>query len=318
MQAMILAAGFGSRLAPLTERLPKALVAAAGQRLIDWALGLVVTAGCERVVINTHHLGAELERLLTERLPADLEVVWSHEGELLGTGGGLRRARPHLTETTLVINADIMIEVDVVAMIDAHRARGAQATMALHRANDGEDLGVVRVGSDGLVKDIVGGVTRIELGDDLAPGQSPPAHLVAAKGAPHFFRGVHLIEPSFIDTLPDETFSCVVRQGYIPQIAAGAPVLGFVSEGRWADAGTPQRLIDAHHRFWSSAAPVVEEGALIDPSARLHGRTHVARGARVGAGVTLTDVLVQPGASVASGAALEGCVVYGDDGARWG
>jgi mannose-1-phosphate guanylyltransferase len=319
MKAMILAAGYGSRLDPLTKRLPKPLVACAGRRLIDWSFDLVDQAGCDRVVINAHHLGEELQRRVTHRHGQRLKIDWVFEEELRGTGGGVKGAEHFFDETMLLANADILIELDLMDMYGEHVLRKASASMAVHPALE-EGYGVVRCDENGRVRDLRGGVTRLEHGlspspvpgESLVPGVSP-----SAKGEPFLFRGIHLLEPEFIAKLPDQHFSCIVGQTYIPQIHAGMNVLGFSTAGHWADAGTPERLFAAHELFWKADAPVVEPGADIGLKTELLGRTHVAAGAQVGHSCRLEDVLVQPDAQVPPRTVLSRAIVYGRRGQFW-
>jgi NDP-sugar pyrophosphorylase family protein len=245
-----------------------------------------------------------------------MEIIWSEEDELRGTGGALKLVEGLIDDTLLLANADIMIELDAAEMLRAHLNSSARATLALHPAQDGEDYGVVRRDVDGWVKDIVGGVAKLETGYERAAAEhtnlSP-----SSKGSPCYFRGVHMLEPAVIAALPDDLFSCVVRQGYIPQLAAGAKVHGYMCKGAWADAGTPQRLMEAHELFWRADAPVVERGAYIGLKTELHGKTHVAAGANVGHSCQLTDVLVQPDAVVAPRTVLKRAIVYGRRGQAW-
>lgn len=319
MQAMILAAGYGSRLKPLTSRVPKALVGCAGMRLVDSALDLVMKAGIKRVVINTHHLGEELERRLNHWKPPSLELIWSYEEEIRGTGGGLHGAQEYFDETVLVINADILIELDLEAMAYAHRSSGALATMALHPADEGEDLGVVRTDYENRVTDIIGGVTKLEEGPAWDAESTGAPQLLSEKGSPHYFRGVHMVEPEFLERIPDDEFSCIVRDTYIPQIHRGAHVHGHVIKGRWADAGTPERLMAAHHLFWPEGQeePIVGGGAYIGLKTELKGRTQICDGANVGHSCLLENVIVQPDAVVPPKTQLKNAIIHGKRGQFW-
>lgn len=319
MDVMILAAGFGSRLAPLTKRLPKPLVACAGRRLIDWSFDLARQAGAERVVINAHHLGEELQRRVAYRHGDRFAIDWVFEDPIRGTGGGVKGASELFTQTVLVANADILIELDVRDMKAEHIYAQAAATMAVHPA-DVEGYGVVRRDATGRVRDLRGGVTRLEHGlspspvpgESLVPGVSPEA-----KGEAYLFRGIHLLEPGFVAAIPDDEFSCIVGQTYIPQIHQGAVVQGYETHGRWADAGTPERLFAAHELFWDFAAPVVEPGADIGLKTELIGRTQIAAGAQVGHSCVLEDVLVQPDAVIPPRTRLRRAIVYGKRGQCW-
>jgi NDP-sugar pyrophosphorylase family protein len=319
MDVMILAAGFGSRLEPLTKRLPKPLVACAGRRLIDWSFDLVDQAGADRVVINAHHLGDELQRRVAHRHGDRLTIDWVFEDEIRGTGGGIKGAAHLFSGTLLVANADILIELNVRDMKAEHIYTQAEATMAVHPART-EGYGVVRRDAEGRVRDLRGGVTRLEHGlspspvpgESLVPGVSPET-----KGEPYLFRGIHLLESSFIEAIPEDNFSCIVGQTYIPRIHQGSLVQGYETAGKWADAGTPERLFAAHELFWRFDAPVVEPGADIGLKSELVGRTQIAAGAQVGHSCYLEDVIVQPDAVVPARTSLRRAIVYGKRGQFW-
>ncbi|MFZ9889553.1 MAG: nucleotidyltransferase family protein, partial [Myxococcota bacterium] len=132
-RAMILAAGLGTRLAPLTLERPKPLVEVLGTPLVHFALEHARRAGAKRVALNTHHLYPALEEALGTRY-RDVELVYSHEPVLRGTGGGalgMRDALGGLDGPTLLLNADALIDLDIEAMVAHHRSSGPLATLAL-------------------------------------------------------------------------------------------------------------------------------------------------------------------------------------------
>src|SRR5438132_9370186 len=132
MKAMVLCAGFGTRLRPLTDKVPKPLVPVCGLPLLQYNFALLKGAGVTEVVINTHHLGAEMEkgaRELASAIGLSLEVS-REEKHILGTGGGVRRAAHLLGQGTFfLLNGDMLFDVDLAAALAAHRAQGAAATM---------------------------------------------------------------------------------------------------------------------------------------------------------------------------------------------
>src|SRR5205085_5841549 len=134
MKAMVLCAGFGTRLRPLTDKVPKPLVPLCGVPLLQYNFALLVNAGVRDIVVNTHHLGAEMEKGARE-LAAALGISLSvsrEEKHILGTGGGVRRAQGMLgRETSFLLNGDMLFDVDLGAALAAHRAAGAAATMVL-------------------------------------------------------------------------------------------------------------------------------------------------------------------------------------------
>ena len=130
MRAMVLCAGFGTRLRPLTDKIPKPLVPLCGLPLLRYNFALLKNAGVEEIVVNTHHLGAEMEkgaRAIAAELGLGLQVS-REEKQILGTGGGVRRAEKLLGDGTFfLLNGDMIFDVDLGAALAAHRKAGAIA-----------------------------------------------------------------------------------------------------------------------------------------------------------------------------------------------
>src|SRR5438552_8545786 len=132
MKAMVLAAGLGTRLRPLTDTLPKPLLPVAGRPLLEWNLLILKRHGITEVIINLHHLGEQIVRALRDGARLGLRLAYSHEPTLQGTGGGIKQATPFLKDGPfLVLNGDTLSDCDLTALIAAHRVSGALATLAV-------------------------------------------------------------------------------------------------------------------------------------------------------------------------------------------
>jgi len=343
---LVLAAGFGNRLRPLTDVLPKPAVPLLGEPLAGYSLARLHRAGCPRAVINAHHLAdrllLEIQAWASRALPA-MDLRFSVERpEILGTGGALVAARELLGDGTLaVVNGDILCDFDLPALVAAHRASGAAATLLLVDHPDVERFGAVRTDQAGRVVDLAGKAKR--------SGEATRAGV---------FAGVHLVEPEVFDVLPPAGPSCIVRQGYAPMMAAGRDVRGVFHPGRWNDLGTPERYLEIHGELlddgypgpaamrllWGDDPPRVDglchgidaagkpwgdpAAVQVDATARLVGplalgpgvrigsdavvgpRAVVGAGARIGAGARVVDSVVWPGAAIAAGAELDAAVAF--------
>ena len=129
---MVLAAGQGTRLRPMTDRMPKALVPVAGRPMIEYALLLLRHYGIRDIVINLHHFGEQIENRLGDGQALGLSIRYSKEPELLDTGGGLLKAKAFLQDGSfIVINTDALIDLNLAALIDFHAQTGAVATLVL-------------------------------------------------------------------------------------------------------------------------------------------------------------------------------------------
>ena len=130
MKAMIFAAGLGTRLKPLTDHMPKALVPVAGKPMLEHVINKLIAAGVDGIVINVHHFAQQIIDFLKEKDNFGIQIWISDEtGELLETGGGIKKASPYFNEPFLVHNADILSNLDLKAMYDSHVASGNDATL---------------------------------------------------------------------------------------------------------------------------------------------------------------------------------------------
>ncbi|HEX5545689.1 MAG TPA: nucleotidyltransferase family protein [Nitrospira sp.] len=228
MKAMILAAGLGTRLRPLTNTIPKPLLPVGGTPLIVWNLLLLKRHGLRQVVINLHHLGPMIEQALGTGSKFGIRIIYSYEPIILGTGGGIKQAEPHFSgEPALILNGDTLVELDLEALCDFHRARNAAATLVLREDAEAARWGLVEVGSQGQILRITG--------KGLA--DSVPV-------APRMFAGIHILHPRLLREVPKGTASSIIDP-YVRAIERGEPVLGYDLQGYWSDIGTAERYAQA-------------------------------------------------------------------------
>ena len=221
---MILAAGLGTRLRPLTDTVPKPLLRVAGTPLIEWNLLLLRRCGITDVVINLHHLGALIEEHLGDGTKLAMRLSYSHEAVVLGTGGGIKRVEAFFGgEPFLVLNGDTLLELDLEALVRFHNGREALATMVVRADPDPDRWGAVEVDGAQRVIRITGrgrqDVTRAEK---------------------RMFAGVHVMHPRLLASVPSGRESSII-DAYVGEIENRATILGFEMNGYWSDVGTPER-----------------------------------------------------------------------------
>jgi len=225
MKAMILAAGFGTRLRPLTDTVPKPLIEVAGQPMIAFALRLLREAGIGEAVVNLHHLGDQIRARLGDGSELGVRLIYSHEDPILDTGGGIAAARAHLAgDRFAVVNADTFIDIHLADVIAFHIQRGALATMVVRPDPDA-------VRRDDVCIDAHGRLRRI-----LGHGESMSAALQRC-----LYAGVMILEPRVFSYLDSGVFS-ITRDTYPRLLAAGEPLFGFVHRGYWRVLDTPADL----------------------------------------------------------------------------
>lgn len=310
LAGMVLCAGLGTRLRPLTERVPKPAVPVCGVPLVAWTLALLANAGVRRAVVNVHHLPermAAAARAAAARL--GLELAVSEEPVIAGTGGALREARALLAgaDTILLVNGDVLFDVDLAAALAAHRASRALATMVLLPMPAGATYAAVEVDAGGAVRRIAG-----KFGPG-APGGAPLS--------PWHFSGVHVLSRALLDHVPATPFECDVNREVYPALMAGGAVRGFVASGYWNDLGTPARYLAANQDVLAGRVPLARfagtepfaaagaapGGILVGPGARVDPDAVIAPPALVGAEAIVEALaVVGPGAVIGAGARVAG------------
>ena len=264
-KAILLAAGFGSRLAPLTDHIPKPLLPYNGVPLIQHLMQQFARAGVRDILVNLHHRADVLLRELPACTPPGVRLHLSFEPTILGTGGALRRMSWFFDDTPLsplwLCNADIAIHLDPTAIARAFHAETTPPLAALWMIPD-QGPRTVRLSGNRVVDFRSGGDT---------------------------FSGLHLLSPKLLDFIPpEESFSSVIS-AYEAAMHTGATILGIRIPGsRWADLGTPDQYLDAHQ-----GQSVVMNGAQVHPHTRLQ-RAIVAPGARLRARHTATGIVLPP------------------------
>jgi NDP-sugar pyrophosphorylase family protein len=313
--AFLLAAGFGTRLQPLTHHLPKPLVPVCGQPLANYTLALLRSHGLNSAVVNAHHLPEKIAQWAEDQ---DFELhLLVERPHILGTGGGLKNAANLLDSQFVVVNGDILCDVDLSALLQATRSlgEGPAAAMALRKQKETEQFGIVASDSGGCVVDLVG------LAE--APG-------IGAVDRSCHFTGIHALNQETLKKIPDGE-ACIVRTAYSDMVPE-RQIAAIHHTGLWVDLGTPSRYLAANLGVLSGALQTVldplqaagwalsggqEAGSAtrveIHPSARLKAPFWIGEGAKIGEGVRLgPGVIVGANAQIEPGAQLRETVVWAD------
>ncbi|HEY8211626.1 MAG TPA: NDP-sugar synthase [Myxococcaceae bacterium] len=297
MRAMVLCAGLGTRLRPLTNRWPKPAIPLLGAPLLRYHLATLKAAGVTEVGINTFHLPEVMEAVAAaECARAGMRLEVNREvGEIQGTGGGIRGLRRFLRESDpfVVVNGDILFAVDLPAAVTAHRASGAAATMVLLPMPEGEKFAAVECSPDFEVRRIAG------------HGPGGPSL------SPWHFTGVHVMSPAVLDAMSPSGPEDINRQVYPRMMERGLRVGGTVARAYWSDLGTPSRYLAAQRDLLFGQVPVERfPGASPFDGAAREGNAWVRAGARVEGGVA-GPALFDEACAVARGASVGSAVYVG-------
>ncbi len=301
MKGVILAAGYGTRLRPLTYTLPKPLVPLCNRPLIGWAIESYLAAGVDHLIVNLHHLPAQLERDVHKRYASRAYISFSYEEEILGTGGALRRVHSQLEHERdfFLVNGDTVQFPRLAELAEARRSRDALAALTLRHPPEGDRF--TPVWHDG------GQLTGFREGH----------------GESLMFAGSHCISSRVFRFLPDREFSGIVGDVYEPVLRDGTDTLAaIVDDGLWFDIGTPQRYLTASRTFLEATvrgAIAPAEGSHVRGDSLLHetaiATSSVARstiGARSNVQGIVNDCVIWEDCVIGNGARLESCIVAHD------
>ena len=285
MKAMILAAGLGTRLRPLTLNRPKALVPVANRPMIDQVIDYLKRFGAEQIIVNAHHHHQQIVKHLDGGKPFGIPVEVRVELEILGTGGGIQNTAGFWDDAPfVVINGDTLTNIDLRAAYRNHLSHGGLVTLVLH---DRAPFNQVLVDKDMCVLDI-------------APAPQP-GRLA--------FTGIHIISPSLLDFLPGGRPSSIV-DCYQRLIAAGHTVRAHVSEGHhWRDIGTVESYRQANRETLGKQTMLVGPGTRIQPSVRLEDWVVIGEGCELAPSVRVKRSVLWDHVIVREGIRIEDSVV---------
>ena len=312
MRAMLLCAGLGKRMLPLTRSIPKPALPVLGRPMALESLRRLREHGVDRAVLNLHHLSEPMQSLLGDGGDSGLpRIVYTRETVILGTGGGIRNAAEFLRGAGpfLVVNSDFLADIDIEAAIDAHRQSGCVATLVL--AEPREEYSIVEVDGRGRVVSIAG-------------RPDPPSGEVAGR---HLFTGFQILEEEILDRIPRDGASDIVRHVHMDLASEGR--LGYyIHSGFWWEFGTLASFLegslallglpDERRGGIARTDPVHEIGdavAAVGPGAEFHnavelrGRVALGTACRIGEGTSIEDTIVMPEAWVGPGCRLRRTVL---------
>ncbi len=305
MKAMVLAAGIGERLRPLTDHLPKPLLPIANRPTMGHVLRHLARHGFTDVIANLHYRSEEIVEHFGCGSDYGVKLAFSYEEELLGPAGGVRRCKDFFEdETFLVTGADDLTSMNLTALVAAHREVGATASIGLVEVEATSEYGIV----------VTDGTGRIERFVEKPKGQAPSRTANTQ---------IYLFEPDVFEFIPPDQFYDFGFHAFPAMVEAGVPFYGFTLDGYWRDIGTIQdylaaqvdvleRKVDAvvagdevAPGVWMGGACEIEESAELSAPVALGDRCRVGARARLGGGTCLGA-----GSDVGEGAELWHSVVW--------
>jgi mannose-1-phosphate guanylyltransferase len=298
MRAVVLVGGFGTRLRPLTNSVPKPMLPVGHQPMIARLIARLARGGVSEVVLALGFKPEPFIAAFPDGRCGDVELRYAVEPEPLDTAGAIRFAADEagIDDTFVVANGDVMTDLDVGALVAAHRAWQAEATIHLIGVDDPSAFGVVDVDGSGSIRAFV---------EKPARG-AEPSNLINA--------GTYVFEPSVLSRIEPGRPSSIERDTF-PAVAADGRLFGLATDDYWIDAGRPALYRAANldllgdHRRFDRCEPIAS-GARVDPAATIVNSI-VGDAATVGPGARVVDSVLLPGAVVESGASISRSLVMG-------
>jgi mannose-1-phosphate guanylyltransferase/mannose-1-phosphate guanylyltransferase/phosphomannomutase len=329
MRAMILAAGLGTRLRPITYEMPKPMVPVLNRPVMEHIVRLLARHGFTETIANLHWFPHLIRGHFGDGSDFGVELSYSFEDQLLGTSGGVRRAADFLGDSFLVISGDALTDIDLTAMREFHDSHDGIATLATKRVSDTSQFGVAITGADGRIQGFQEKPDPAEALSDLANC------------------GIYMFRSEIFDFFPAPGASKAAGPGdpedfadwamdVFPRLLEGdVPFYSHEIDAYWNDIGNLEELRSGNLDALAGAVEVEREGELVDgyrsgspagdegelsgpvllgpgceigDDVRIDGPAVIGDGARIGAGSRLRDVIALPGAEVPPGAVLIGAI----------
>ena len=303
MRAMILSAGYGTRLWPLTEDRTKPAIPILGKPLVGYVAEYLAQFGCDEIIVNLHHRPESVRRALGDGNKFGVKLHYVEEVEILGTSGALDNARALLEGGTfIVVNGKIITDINLAEALETHRRESAIATLVLMPNAACERFSVVET-SEGCVRRFGGMPSPAEFTE-----QAPPL----------MFTGIQILEPRIFNYIPPGVFSHSTTDVYPQAIAKGERVAAHVTTGRWFELSTIQRYLDISLRllaetkasYFAGAGCKIASDAKVEDSI-LWDNVEVESGAHVTRAVLGDNVQISRGERVENAAVVCASLIQG-------
>jgi mannose-1-phosphate guanylyltransferase len=305
LKAMILAAGVGSRLEPLTCNIPKPMVPVVNRPAMEHIIQLLAKNNIRQIAANVWYLPEKIQSYFGDGHQFGVELSYSSEKDLMGTAGGVKKLESFLDETFVVISGDALTDMNLEALLNRHRQTGAIATIALKEVPDPHQFGVVIVDENGRIK---------------AFQEKPEPERALSKLAN---TGVYVFEPEIFKYIPADTIYDFGKQLFPKLVEMNAPFYGHIMKGYWCDIGTLNQYRLANYDvlkglvkidipgIWHPNAVYVGERTIVAPTASFGPKVVIGRNCHIGYGVEVFgETVIGDNCVIEEGASIFGSIVW--------
>lgn len=293
----------GTRLRPLTDRLPKPMVPVMGVPLLERSIAELKRCGVTEVILSTCYRSECIERYFSKKA-ADVKIRCICEEKPLGTGGAVKNCEKYLDDTFLVFNSDILCNIDLPALTEFHRRKQAAATIAASEVEDPSSYGVIEYRGD----------------DSIVSFTEKPQR---GKEKSHFINaGIYVLEPQVLDLIPAGRKVSIERDTFPLLLREGMRMCVYRGGGYWIDIGTPGKYMQVHRDIFRGACTVRENDfrsaklycapdADISPSAKITGPVWLGKNVRIGADAVVgPNVVIGDGFQAGRGCEIRNSVIW--------
>ena len=293
MKAMIMAAGVGSRLMPMTIDIPKPMIPMVNQQLMANTIQLLQDHGFASIIANLHYHADCISNYFGDGRAFKVSLDYSREEELMGTAGGVKRCEWFLDETFVIVSGDALTDINLSGLVQAHKQKGALATIALKEVQDVENFGVVITDENGLIKSFQ---------------EKPRADEALSRVAN---TGIYVFEPEIFQCIPNGQFYDFGKQLFPQLVKIACPFYGVTVQDYWCDVGNIQTYRQAHIDVLSGKVGINTEGNII--SLENGGRAILGDGVQVGKNVTFRgSVVIGSGCRIGDNVSISDSVIWDD------
>jgi mannose-1-phosphate guanylyltransferase len=292
---ILLVGGFGTRLAPLTNKTPKPMLPIANLPVTEHQLLVAKAAGITKVVLATAYLAETFTPYFGDGSKWGMELKYALETEPLGTGGAIRNAAELIlteiseNESIVVFNGDVLSQHNLTAQIELHNSSAAAATLHLVSVEDARPYGCVPFDNTGRVTDF------------LEKMDNPITNTINA--------GCYVFSPQVVKEIEFGKVVSVEREVFPALLKAGRVIQAFVDDSYWLDMGTPKALLKGSQDYVGNRDFVVGENSNISTSAKISGASAIGSNVTIGANVEIAASIIRDGATIAEGSRLENVFV---------
>lgn len=292
---ILLVGGFGTRLKPLTSESPKPMLPVAGLPVTEHQILAAKKAGIHTLVLATSYLSEVFTPYFGDGSKWGIKILYAVEKEPLGTGGAIRNAAQMFDlenigdDPIVIFNGDVLSRHSIANQIKFHQTKSADATLHLIEVDDARAFGCVPTDTDGRVTAF------------LEKMDNPVTNSINA--------GCYVFHPSILDRIPLGEVVSIERETFPALVASGRPVFGYKEQAYWLDVGTPAALFQGSRDLISDEFQAMP-GSVIDPSAKITGKSSLGVNVTIAANAQIDDCIIGDNVTIGAGAQLSHCFVF--------